>query len=909
MPRTISHYEVFEKLGEGGMGVVWKARDIRLDRIVALKLLPAEKTGDPERKRRFVQEAKSASALNHPNIVTIYDVDCVDRIDFIAMEYIDGDTLDHRIGSHPMRLSAALKYALQIADALARAHGAGIVHRDVKPGNIMIDKHDQVKVLDFGLAKLTEVIPDERQSTVTIESQTEEGTVVGTVAYMSPEQAEGKPVDARSDIFSFGSLLYEMATGIRPFRGETRMSTISAILSKNPEPLSARVPGIPHELERIISRCLRKDPDRRFQQMAEVNLALEDLKEESESAATSRHPLATKPGHRRIIWPATVLTAVLALGAGVLCLRKPAPQSGQAPMTRLTSDSGWNTDPALSSDGKLLAYASDRATGENLDIWVQHMGGGDAVRLTNWDSDEMEPDFSPDGSRIVFRSNRQGGGIYVVPVLGGEPTLVAPKGFRPKFSPDGNWIAYWFGTEGSTLLFAQSQVFVVPSKGGLPKRVAVDLANASYPIWSPDSKRLMVTGVRERSFDFWIVPLDGSPSKHTEMVQVLDRVHLRRGTIVSPRATGTPALWTHDGQWIVFSGGTGDTSDLYRVALASSGKITADPQRITFGTGITSEPALSADGQLAFANEVFTSHLWSVSADTNAGKLLGPMTAISTETTVDKWPRISPDGKQLTYLSQTTGRTKLFLRNLASGAKRELAPGWFFGWDYGAPLSSAGSKVLFTGAPSPDVDVGIYLLDLNSGVPLLLKNKSGIACVSEDGRFIVMWPVPPGAQTSRSGTSVVNVETREESPLTSETMLSPQFSWDGQWLTFHVVNSENSRQIYVTPFREGRPTPRSEWVAVTDGKRLDRNPQWSPDGNLLYFMADRDGARGIYAQRLDPVTKHPVGALFEVEMFRSARRSMMQFANSGESWPAVARDKIVFPLGEMTGNIWLTRLP
>jgi serine/threonine protein kinase len=439
----LRHYRLDAKIGEGGMGIVYKGWDTHLDRPLAIKVLRAQTVTNQERKRRFVQEAKSASALNHPNIVTIYDADCVEGVDFIAMEYIDGETLDRRVGSHGMRLSVALKYAAQIADALARAHAAGIVHRDLKPGNLIIDKHDQVKVLDFGLAKLTETIGDERETTLTLKPQTEEGTIVGTVAYMSPEQAEGKPVDARSDIFSFGILLYEMVAGIRPFRGETKMSTLASILSTDPDPVRAKAPGIPPELERIISRCLRKHPERRFQHMDEVKLALEDLKDESESSSTPQTAAAVKSSHRPLVWLTAALAVLGTVGAGYLSLRKFTSQSsGSTPMTRVTSDSGWATDPALSFDGKLLAFASDRAGGENLDIWVQHMGGGDAVRLTNWDSDEMEPDFSPDGSRIVFRSNRRGGGVYVVPVLGGEPALVAPKGFRPRFSPDGNWIAY-----------------------------------------------------------------------------------------------------------------------------------------------------------------------------------------------------------------------------------------------------------------------------------------------------------------------------------------------------------------------------------------------------------------------------------------------------------------------------------
>ena len=249
--KTISHYQVFGKLGEGGMGVVYKARDIRLDRSVAIKVLLTEKMSDPDRKRRFIQEAKAASALNHPNIITIYDIDQADGMDFIAMEYVPGKTLDELIPRKGMRLSLALKYAVQIADALAKAHAAGIVHRDLKPSNVMVNDEGTVKILDFGLAKLTEQTQgDEFASTATVDvggkPVTEKGVIMGTVSYMSPEQAEGRTVDPRSDIFSFGSVLYEMITGQRAFQGDTKISTISAILNKEPAPLSG---DIPHDVK------------------------------------------------------------------------------------------------------------------------------------------------------------------------------------------------------------------------------------------------------------------------------------------------------------------------------------------------------------------------------------------------------------------------------------------------------------------------------------------------------------------------------------------------------------------------------------------------------------------------------------------------------------------------------------
>jgi serine/threonine protein kinase len=255
---TVSHYRILEKLGEGGMGVVYKARDLRLDRFVCIKILRPEQLKDESRKQRFTQEAKSASSLNHPNIITIHEIDQADGTDFMVMEFVAGKTLQQLIPGGGLPVADVLKYAIPIASALAAANTAGIIHRDIKPGNIMVGTNGVVKVLDFGLAKLTAQEENADGATQTIKAQTEEGTIVGTAAYMSPEQAQGKAVDARADIFSFGSVLYEMLTGRRAFQGDNRMFTLASILQQEPKPLAQLDSRIPRELERIVVRAFAK---------------------------------------------------------------------------------------------------------------------------------------------------------------------------------------------------------------------------------------------------------------------------------------------------------------------------------------------------------------------------------------------------------------------------------------------------------------------------------------------------------------------------------------------------------------------------------------------------------------------------------------------------------------------------
>jgi predicted Ser/Thr protein kinase len=357
--QTILHYKVLEKIGEGGMGIVYRALDTHLQRPVAIKVLPPETVTDRERRLRFVQEARAASALNHPNIVHVYDIEQTECTDFMAMEYVPGKTLAELIPRKGMKLADALKYSIQIADALAAAHAAGIVHRDLKPANVMITEKGQVKILDFGLAKLTELVEkNDSKTTQTREPRTEEGTILGTAAYMSPEQAEGKKVDARSDIFSPGSLFYEMLTGQKAFQGTSRVSTLSAVLYQEPKPASGITSAVPAEVERLINRCLRKDPERRIQYMDDVKLALLEAKE----ALDAQRLMATRAAAQRAspmrFKPVVVAVLAVFIAVGWYWLRQRRQAGPEAPLTTvpLTSYPGFEYTPSFSPDGNYVAF-------------------------------------------------------------------------------------------------------------------------------------------------------------------------------------------------------------------------------------------------------------------------------------------------------------------------------------------------------------------------------------------------------------------------------------------------------------------------------------------------------------------------------------------------------------------------
>ena len=360
-------YEIGALLGAGGMGEVYKARDERLNRLVALKLLPAELVANTERRRRFIQEAQLASSLQHPNIITIFDIGSSDQGEYLAMELVRGQTLDQVIPQKGLRLQDALRYAIQITDALSAAHGAGIVHRDLKPGNIMVTEQGQIKILDFGLATLTEHQPTTAADETRVQSdavKTGAGTILGTVAYMSPEQAEGRKVDARSDIFSFGSILYEMLSGKRAFRADSTPGTLAAVINLEPQPLAKIAEDVPQAVEQLVSRCLRKDLNRRAQHASDIKVALEDLQEDSSSGSLQRSAAVSAPTRSRSVNAGMVvagLVAVVAIGAAVWGLwpRTLPPPTSFAPVA-LTSLPGSEGLPDLSPDGSQVAFTWTR---------------------------------------------------------------------------------------------------------------------------------------------------------------------------------------------------------------------------------------------------------------------------------------------------------------------------------------------------------------------------------------------------------------------------------------------------------------------------------------------------------------------------------------------------------------------
>ena len=722
--RTLSHYQILEKLGEGGMGVVYKARDTHLNRLVAVKVLPPEKVADPQRKARFVQEAKAASALNHPNIIHIYDIDQQDAVDFIVMEYVAGKTLDQVIPRKGMRVSEALKIATQIAGALARAHAAGIVHRDLKPGNVMVDEHGLVKVLDFGLAKLVERdAPEDATTAVGIE--TDEGTVVGSASYMSPEQAEGKPVDGRSDIFAFGAVLYELVTGQRAFQGDSSMSTLAAVINREPAP-----PGedVPSEVRRVISHCLRKDPTRRFQHMDDVRGLLEELKEESDSGKLVRGPAGVSRSSAP--WRLVAAAGLLATAVGVWALwyttRTPAPAPRLLP---LTSYQGRETHPSFSPDGRWVAFSWNGEKQDNVDVYVQVVGSGEPHRRTTDPAPDSCPVWSPDSTQIAFvRIKGDQAAVYVVPALGGSerkvtdflpvPGLDAFLGPAISWSPDGKWLAVPELDAGAT-----NGIVLVPAERGEKQTLISGSLSAGrfhWPAFSPRGDTLAFASCTgDRSCDLNLLDLgrdytpQGQPRRLT-----------RQGAVVEGIA------WMPGGRSLVYAAAADIAAgfSLWRV-LASGG---AEPERMDLAGAATRHPAVSRAGDRL----VLSRYEWDLDIWRFEGNAAPQRLASSTRGETD--PHFSPDGRRIAFITNRSGKgSELWVADrdgtnpvrLTEGAGRQL----------GSPRWSPDGRWIAFDAAGEDGHWDIYLIDAAGGQPRRLTPESSeenLPRWSHDGKWI-----------------------------------------------------------------------------------------------------------------------------------------------------------------------------
>ena len=852
---TISHYHITEKLGEGGMGVVYKATDTKLDRPVALKFLAPHLLRDDEGRKRFAREAKAAASLDHPNICTVDEIDEADGRTFIVMAFLEGRPLSERIAAGPLKLPEALSTAIQIAEGLEAAHEKGIVHRDIKPDNVMLmaGSRGLLKIMDFGLAQLAGS-----------SKLTRGGSTLGTMSYMSPEQAEGADTDRRTDIWALGVVLYEMAAGQLPFRGDFDQAVVFSIMNEPPEPLTAVRTGVPKELERIVHKCLAKKVDERYQHADELLVDLQALRRDLEPQASQ---VSAKPAPAKRTSPAILgavaAVVVMAVGLGWWFGRsgESTTQPPQYNLTQITRDTGITVDPALSLDGRLLAYSSDRRSQGDLNIWVQQLAGGNPIQLTVHEADDKRPSFSPDGSQIVFESDRDGGGIYVVSALGGSPRRVAGAGLRPRFSPDGVSISF-SREETDTANQFYRRIYVVPVSGGPAQRVEVNLAIALAAVWSPGGKYMLLAGSAEPggfsvrpTMDWWVVPSEGGepvPLGASELFLQNDIRTSRLG-----RWWIQPQQWMADGNYVLFSADSGGgASNLWQVQLSADGqRLIGEPQRLTSGTGEQS-PSATQDARIAFVDAIQDWDIWKLPIEANQAEVRGEPERVVSGLSRDVIPSIPTDARSLIYTSNRAGNSDIWLRDLATGRDTPITVSATP--EGRGEISPDGSRVVFNRREN---DQGsLYVKDLATETEKrVLEGISSLLGWMPDGKRILYYTPSPNLVFR-----LVDVDTGQVSDVGLEhpeyRYGSLRYSPRGDWLAFQLYPGESSGEsrIYVARMEDGQPVDYSRWIETTSGGH-DSHPWWAPDGNTIYFLSNRDEFACIWAQPLDPDTKKPKG--------------------------------------------------
>jgi Tol biopolymer transport system component/predicted Ser/Thr protein kinase len=728
----LQHYRVGAVLGQGGMGVVYEGQDIRLQRPVAIKILASAGAVDEERRERFAREARAASALNHPNIITIHDVGSSDGVDFIVMEYVRGTTLERRLRPDGLPIADVVRYGVQIADALSQAHGAGIVHRDLKPSNIMVTDDGRIKILDFGIAKLLEPAESRISDDRTTRAQTEAGRILGTAAYMSPEQAEGRVVDARSDIFSFGSILYELATGTRPFAGDSRLKVLTGIVNADPPAPGTLRPSLPADLEKAILRCLRKDPARRYQTMADLKVALEDVDAETAHGTRVSSPHASRAWQRIGVAAAVVgsLVAVALLAARWL---RSGPPPAPLRAVAVTTFTGQEQYPSFSPDGRHLAFSWNGPKQDNFDVYVQLIGAGTPLRLTTDPAPDHNTVWSPDGRWIAFlRGDPQSGRseVRLVPALGGpERKLLDIAAVEVLGSPR---LLAWC-PDSTCLVFTDR-----PGQGG-PDAVfayAIDTAQRrqlthpaapaqgdSQPAVAPDGRSLVFRRNISNGFtgELYLQPLtsalepEGPPRRLTPAS--LDANH--------------PA-WLPQSDAVLFSA----RGRLWRQAVTAS---TADPLPFVGEDGvmpIVSPSAGDGSTRLAYVRSVADTNIWRIDmAEPGAPARSGPAVAISS-TRSDGNPQLSPDGTRVALTSNRSGDPEIWLTDLDGGNAVQLTAMGASATGT-ARWSPDGTQVTFNSNVEGHWDV--YTVGVAGGTPRRLTDHPGndsASSFSSDGRWV-----------------------------------------------------------------------------------------------------------------------------------------------------------------------------
>ncbi|HET7294637.1 MAG TPA: protein kinase [Vicinamibacteria bacterium] len=838
-------YQLVAPLGKGGMGEVWRARDTRLERDVAVKVLPRGVARDAEALARFEREAKAVAALSHPNILAIHDVGTHDETAYAVMELLEGEDLRERLGSGAVPPARTLEYAVQIAQGLAAAHERGIVHRDLKPENVFLTKDGQVKILDFGLARQARPpSADDDTNTPTLSRQTSAGLVVGTMGYMSPEQVRGQPVDHRSDIFVFGCLVQEMLVGAKVFRQETGAETMVAILRNEPadlpEPVRSALPGIEH----VLRHCLEKRPEDRFQSTRDLVFALKSVGPAgSDSGRARTRASAEAPGRRRLAAAIPWALAGAVLGA-LAAHRLSSPASVDPPRIRRLTFSGADSEPSASPDGRLVAFTSRRDGISR--IWIKQLAGGGEAALTA--GPDRLPRFSPDGSSVLFvRDEGTAQSVYRIALVGGEPRKLVHDAVDADWSPDGRAIAFVRPRAEPGRTFAG--VHVADAQGGKERRLA-ETENASFfgVRWSPDGRTIGVTRATVAS------------------------TSLRAGVTLFDARSGAERSLDGGGvrpvSALAWQGG-GEALVLAR-SENQLGNLTAAPSRVV-ARAVRGE----SERMLFWATDLFpaggNSNVLPVFDVVGPGRLvfdaieehqalrevpLGPASSagglLTAGRSIDRQPAYAPDGEHVVFSSNRSGNLDLWLVSTRTRAARQLTDDPADDWD--PAFTPDGRQIVWSSSRSGNLEIWIAERD-GSGARQLTHGGQGAEnpTVAPDG-WVVYTDDNPSADFR--GIWKVRSDGSAARRLLAGPHSNPEVSPDGRLALAVQTDPVGLRnRIRVVEVESGRIVP----FAIEVAYRLDSpnivlgRARWSPDGKAIAFVGiDTAGRTGVFLQDFTP---------------------------------------------------------
>ena len=824
----IGPYRAIRQLGAGGMGEVFLAHDSELGRNIAIKLLPPDVAADGEQLTRLRNEARNASALNHPNIVTIYEIGRDDSARaFMAMEYVDGQTLRESMRGGAMPVRKALQLAVQLADGLAAAHKRGLVHRDLKPENIMITSDGVVKVLDFGLAKSVAV--NDNDSNVS-----EPGTLVGTYGYMSPEQARAGDIDYRSDQFAFGSILYEMLTGNRAFDGQSGVETLFMVVRDEPAPLSIVAPHVPAPLRWIVDRCLSKDPDDRYVATRDLARDLQYIRDHfSETGVVTpireKDSLAIRMKKR---WPiaAAALVAVIAGASVTAYVRQPAPRVITS--ERYLTYSGNDYSPAVSPDGKLIAFASSRDGVQR--IWLKQVAGGGEVALTEGVDDF--PRFTPDGASVLYvradpERNRPGS-LWRVSVVGGEPRRVLDEVTTVDVSPDGSKIAFTrpITVDGD----AQAGIFVADINGANARQLARSDVGTLHPRWSPDGRSIAV-----------VITKGG---RVTQAALIIDAATGKTKELAAPAKAGemSSVVWTADSENVIYvraqsvEAVVGSTAHLVRHNVESDEIETI---------GWTSHNGLMLDamrdGTLVLDVRSPRDNLRSIATTSSEAQERW----LTRGNSSDRQPSYAPDGKTVLFTSNRSGNLDLWSIATEGGTVRRITDDGAEDWDPG--FTPDGKKVIWSSGRSGNLEIWIANADGSDAKQI---SQDGVDAenptATADGQWIVYCSFNP----KKSGIWKVRADGTQATHLVKARTSLPEVSPDGQYVSYLFDTRTARPQVRVARVSDGKDMGVSIPIrAIRRTSAILGRTRWMPDGKAIAFLAqNEDGVNGVFVQDFVP---------------------------------------------------------